>query len=165
MSATVQSDPIEAVAHLIEGVPIAVLTSCDEHGSMHSRPVATQNLLFDGELWFFNTRGSRLVANLQVHPQVNLGYAHGGRHTYVSITGRAAVIDDLQQVRMLWRLIYPTRFPHGAEDPDLALVRITITHANSWEPSGHSLIHPDGLIPEWMPVDDALGIDEDRLTI
>jgi len=156
MSAVALSDPIETVAHLIEGVPIAVLTCCDEDGTMHSRPMVTQHLLFDGGLWFFTTRGSRQVANLQNHPQVNLGYAHAGRHTYVSITGHAAVIDDPQQVRTLWRLIYPTRFPHGADDPELALVRVTMTHADSWEPSGHALIHPHGPLPSWAPEDNAM---------
>ncbi|MES2959124.1 MAG: pyridoxamine 5'-phosphate oxidase family protein [Pseudomonadota bacterium] len=130
---------LEAREHLwslIKDIRFAMFTARDMHdGHLHSRPMTTQNskLDEDSSLWFFMSRKSDPVADLQADPAVNVAYADPGADSYVSITGKAAVIDDLAMKEHLWNKLAEAWFPQGARDPDLALVRVRITHANYWD--------------------------------
>jgi general stress protein 26 len=41
------------LADKIKDVRIAMMTTAEADGTMHSRPMATQEKEFDGDLWFF----------------------------------------------------------------------------------------------------------------
>lgn len=103
-------------------------------GHMHSRPMTTQNKdLAEGKLWFFMSRKSGPVGDLEADPIVNMSYADPGSDTYVSVSGTAQVVNDLTKARELWNTAAEAWFPGGAEDPDLALVSVRIEHAHYWD--------------------------------
>ncbi len=49
-----------------------MLTTRAPDGTLVSRPMALQEVEFDGDLWFFADAGSRKVAHLAADPQVNV---------------------------------------------------------------------------------------------
>ena len=52
-----KQEKIEKVRDLIKGIKIAMLTTVNPtDGSLHSRPMATQEAEFDGDLWFFTAQ-------------------------------------------------------------------------------------------------------------
>ncbi|MDP2742050.1 MAG: pyridoxamine 5'-phosphate oxidase family protein [Hydrogenophaga sp.] len=106
-----------------------------EHaGHMHSRPMTTQNKDFDdGSLWFFMSRVSGPVEDLVADPIVNVSYAEPKDDTYVSVSGIARVVNDVDQARSLWSKGAQAWFSGGPEDPDLALVTVTVEHAHYWD--------------------------------
>ena len=53
----------EKVAELAKGIRVAMLTTIDDAGHYVSRPMAQQQVEFDGDLWFFAERHSRKVAS------------------------------------------------------------------------------------------------------
>ena len=73
------------------------------------------------------------VADLTADPGVNVAYADTGADSYVSVSGTAAVIEDMAKKKQLWSKMAEAWFPGGVDDPDLALVRVKITHANYWD--------------------------------
>ncbi len=80
------------VAELIKGERFAFLTTTAPDGTLTSRPMALQEVEFDGDLWFFAERDSRKMSHLVAHPQVNVATGSGG--SWVSLTGHARVVDD-----------------------------------------------------------------------
>ncbi len=101
---------------------------------MHSRPMTTQNKdLDDGRLWFFMSRQSGPVDDVEADPTVNVSYADPEADTYVSISGTARVVHDVARARELWNKAAEAWFPGGPEDPDLALVAVSIAHAHYWD--------------------------------
>jgi len=58
------------VAELMRDIKIAMLTTLDEQGNFVSRPMAQQEVEFDGDLWFFAERDSRMVRHLAANPHV-----------------------------------------------------------------------------------------------
>ena len=56
---------------------IGMFTTTSPDGTLTSRPMALQQVEFDGDLWFFASRSSRKVAHLTTDPQVKnlLGFA------------------------------------------------------------------------------------------
>jgi general stress protein 26 len=120
---------------LIKQMRFAMFTTRHENGHLHSRPMTTQNGKVDegDALWFFMSRSSEPVADIQASDQVNVAYADPGKDTYVSVSGTAALVDDPAQKRRLWSRINDAWFPGGPDDPDVALVQVRITHAHYWD--------------------------------
>jgi general stress protein 26 len=127
---------VTRLAELIQGVRVAMLTSIDANGGLHSRPMAAQDSLFDGELWFFTAQSTHKVEEVRARPQVNLCYVSD--HAWVSVSGIAEVLVDGVRMRELWRPAYKAWFPQGLEDADLALLRVHPTEAEYWR-SGSSV--------------------------
>ena len=120
---------------LIEDIKFAMFTTHHPNGHLHSRPMTTQNSNIDEDsnLWFFMSRKSEPVGDLDSESQVNVSYADPGKDSYVSVSGVATVVDDVQKKQQLWSKLSEAWFPGGPTDPDLALVRVKITHANYWD--------------------------------
>ncbi len=120
---------------LIKDIRFAMFTTRHGNGHLHSRPMTTQNskLEEDSSLWFFMSRSAEPVADLGTEPNVNVVYADPGDDSYVSVSGTAAVVDDLARKEQLWTKMAEAWFPGGPSDPNLALVRVDITHANYWD--------------------------------
>jgi general stress protein 26 len=120
---------------LIGDIRFAMLTTRHSNGHLHSRPVTTQNSSIDEDanLWFFMSRSGEPVADLIAEPTVNVAYADPGSDSYVSVSGTAAVVEDMAKKQQLWSKMAEAWFPKGVNDPDLALVRVQITHANYWD--------------------------------
>jgi general stress protein 26 len=120
---------------LIGEIRFAMLTTRHINGHLHSRPVTTQNseLDEDANLWFFMSRSGEPVADLLAEPTVNVAYADPGKDSYVSVSGTASVSDDIAKKQQLWSKLAEAWFPGGVNDPDLALVKVAITHANYWD--------------------------------
>jgi general stress protein 26 len=100
------------VAELVQGQRIGMLTTTDPGGTLTSRPMALQEVV-DGDLWFFAERGSRKVAHVGSHPQVNVAIGSGS--TWVSLTGRARVVDDAARKRELWNAGVAAWLPQGPD--------------------------------------------------
>ena len=131
-------DEQESRAHLwelIKDIRFAMFTTRHANGHLHARPMTTQNsrLDEDSSLWFFMARGDEPVADLQANPAVNIAYAHPGKDSYVSVSGEAFVVEDLERKRQLWTRGAEAWFPGGPEDPSLALVEVRILHATYWD--------------------------------
>lgn len=135
---TTIADPVEARSHLremIQDIRFAMFTTRHSNGHLHSRPMTTQNSKMedDSSLWFFMSRSSEPVADIAAEPLVNLVYADPDDDTYVSISGTAAVVEDMAKKEQLWTKTAQAWFPGGVTDGDLALVQVRITHANYWD--------------------------------
>ena len=120
---------------LIKDIRFAMFTTRHDNGHLHSRPMTTQNSALDEDrnLWFFMSRKGEPVADIGVDATVNVTYADPADDSYVSVSGSAAVVEDMAKKQQLWSKLAAAWFPGGAADPDLALVCVTISHANYWD--------------------------------
>jgi general stress protein 26 len=127
---------------LIKDIKFAMLTTHHSNGHLHSRPMTTQNRAIDEDdaLWFFMSRSKEPALDLQNDDQVNLAYANPDEQSYVSVSGVAQLVEDEQRKRQLWNKANEAWFPQGVEDPDLALIKVTITHADYWDAKASKLV-------------------------
>ena len=118
---------------LVKDIKFAMFTTHHSNFVLHSRPMTTQNKeMPDDKLWFFMSIKSDPVKEIAKQPEVNLAYADVDKDTFVSVSGTAQVVDDKAQLEALWNKIAEAWFPGGVNDPDLALVRVTVNHAHYW---------------------------------
>jgi len=127
---------------MVKDIKFAMLTTRHDNGHLHSRPMTTQNRSLDEDdsLWFFMARDGDPAHDLQNDSEVNVAYADPGRDTYVSVSGRAEIVDDLEKKRALWNKMNEAWFPEGPEGPNVALVRVRISHANYWDVKASKLV-------------------------
>lgn len=122
---------------LIKDIRFAMFTTTHGNGHLHSRPMTTQNKSIneDNTLWFFMSRKSEPVADLDPKDgtSVNVAYADTDKDSYVSVSGTARVVEDRARAEQLWSKMAEAWFPGGPTDPDLALVRVDIVHADYWD--------------------------------
>ena len=130
-----QTDSPEKLWDLIRHIRFAMFTTRHENGHLHSRPMTTQNGKSDegDRLWFFMSRSGDPVGDLEAEPTVNVSYADPDKDRYVSVSGTAQVVEDKAKKQALWSKMTEAWFPGGIDDPDLALVEVSITHAHYWD--------------------------------
>ena len=126
----------------IKDIKFGMFTTHHPNGHLHSRPMTTQNRAIDEDnaLWFFMSRQSETIADIERDNEVNVGYADPEKQSYVSISGHAEIVIDEARKRRLWSAMNEAWFPNGPEDPDVALVKVTITHADFWDARHNKLI-------------------------
>ena len=122
------------VAELITGNHLGMLNTTAEDGTLISRPMALQEVEFDGDLWFFPERDSRKVRQIAAHPQVNVTIS--STSTWVSLTGTARVVDDAGKKAELWNAGVEAWFPDGKDDQNVVLLKVEGESAEYWNTPG-----------------------------
>ena len=132
----------EVLWDLISETRFCMLAHRHADGSLHSHPLTTMNkeLGEDGTLYFFVSRRGEMGQRLRADGNVNLAYANVDDDTWVSVTGTARVLEDLQKKRELFNPIAKAWFPGGAEDPDMELVEVRIDEAEYWNVKENKLL-------------------------
>ena len=131
-----RDEGLRQIARLIKKAKIAMLTTTSPKGWLRSRPMGTQHESFDGNLWFFTHASEPKVQEIKRRPQVNVSFANPDDNEYVSLAGRAALVHDRAKMEALWQKPLKTWFPKGLEDPDLALLKVDVEHAEYWDQHG-----------------------------
>jgi general stress protein 26 len=127
----------DKVRDMVKDARICMLTTMTADGWHVSRPMALQEVEFDGDLWFFTYSDSDLVEQIGVHPQVNVAFSDQKQNNWISIAGEAVRTDDPAKAKDLWNPLLKAWFPDGLETPNLTLVKVTGETAEYWE-SAHS---------------------------
>lgn len=133
------SDHFEKLSEMIRDIQFAMFTTIDEEGQLRSRPMATQKMEDNGDLWFFTSLSSPKVDDVKITRQVNLVYSTG-EDRFVSVSGDAEVIKDPRKAKELWNLAAKAWFPKGVEDPDLALIRVKPMKAEYWDSTSNRFV-------------------------
>ena len=125
----------ETLWDLIKDIKFGMLTHRHSNGMMHSSPLTTQNKSLDenSTLYFFISRKSEMAGALGQDANVNVSYAHPGKDSYVSVSGKAVIAEDQAKKEELWSSFAKAWFPGGVNDPDLALLEVGIHKAEYWD--------------------------------
>ena len=130
------AEAIKKLGEMIKDIRIAMFTTTHDDGTLHSRPMATQDVEFDGDLWFLTRLDSSKVHDVKQYDHVNLSYASSNGSRYVSVIGSAKVLNDRAKIKELWSPAYKVWFPEGLEDPQLRLIKVDVAEAEYWDTPG-----------------------------
>lgn len=127
-----EHNELQRVAELVDEIKFAMMTTEEADGSLRSRPMATLQMDAGGSLWFFTALTSPKIEEAAQHRQVNLSYARPDKQDYLSVSGSAEILQDKEKMRALWTPWIKPWFPAGLDDPNLVLLKVTITEAEYW---------------------------------
>lgn len=124
-----KQEELETLRDLIKDVDTAMLTTVSDEGLV-SRPMKTQEVEFDGDLWFFTKKETDKYREILHEKDVNVAYV--GK-SYVSVRGRAEIVDDLAKKKELWSKAYEKIMQTTYDDPDVILIKVQAEAAEYWE--------------------------------
>lgn len=134
-----REEAVAKLAELIQDIRIAMLTTVGSDGRLHSRPMATQDAAFTGEVVFLTSEASGKVDDIREDQEVNLSYSDA-KHTYVTMCGQASISNDRAFIGALWSPMYKAWFPEGPADPSIRILRVRIEQAEYWSSSSNALV-------------------------
>jgi general stress protein 26 len=120
---------------LVKGIRVAMLTTFDRAGALHSRPLTVQKV-DSGVVWFLvDAHTGWLNDDLEV---VNVAFADGD--TWVSATGSAELVLDLNVMEDLGDPVSDAWF---SEEATPAALRVDVRRADYWDAPGRlvQLVH------------------------
>lgn len=129
MSAMLKQKEMEILRELIKDVDTAMLTTATAEGLV-SRPMKTQEVEFDGDLWFFTKKETNKYEEIINDQDVNVAYA--GK-SYVSVRGIAEIVEDIGKKKELWSKAYEKIMRTTYDDPDVVLIKVKAEAAEYWE--------------------------------
>jgi general stress protein 26 len=125
---------IQKLSELISGIKVAMFTTLtDDKGVLHTRPMITQSFEIDGTLWFFTRLESPKSDEVRKDNHVAISYCDPEDNRYVSVYGRAEILQDKEQAEKIWTPSLGEWFPRGLDDPELALMRVEVDRAEYWD--------------------------------
>jgi len=127
--ASPDQDALETVRDLIKGIGTAMLTTVSEEGLV-SRPMKTQDVEFDGNLWFLTKKDTGKFHELLRNRQVNVAYA--GK-SFVSIRGEAELVESPEMLKEFWNPAYEELLETTYDDPNLILIKVKAETAEYWD--------------------------------
>ena len=149
---------------LIKSTKFAMLTTEDgEH--LRSRPMAASQSSFDGTLWFFTKASSHKVDEVRADHKVGVSYADPASQNYVSMSGRATLVQDKAAIDAHWSELLTTWFPNGKDDPDVALLRIDIAQAEYWDAPNSTMVHAYGYLKAKLTGTPPAGGENEKITL
>lgn len=96
------SKKLDELYELIDGMEVAMLTTRRPDGRLVSRPMQTQDVDDEFDLWFVTTDETEKFDELQHDPHVNLAYYDKDSREWVSVSGTARLTRDRATIERLW---------------------------------------------------------------
>lgn len=124
---------IKEVAKLMRDLDFCMLTTRSSDGRLHARPMSNNGEVeFDGDVWFFSAADTRKIEEIEADSSVHLGYVDVENFRFISMTGEAEIIRDLDKKQELWIEDLERWFTEGPEDEDVVLIKVSPSVIEYW---------------------------------
>lgn len=129
---------INDVAEALRDIDFVMFNTHTEGGEIAGRPMSNnRDVDYDGDSWFFVEAESRTFADVSRDPKVALS-AQGAKGllgkppVFLSIEGRAEIIQDPAAFEAHWTKDLERWWPDGPETPGLALLKVHAERIHYW---------------------------------
>lgn len=126
---------------LAEDIRVCMFITNHNGENEHTRPMATIQVDEDGSLWFFTDIRSIKVEEVSMDKEVHLTYAHPGKESYLDVWGISSIVTDRNEIKEKWAPVVKAYFPNGADDPNLALMKVQPKQVYYWDAETGKMVH------------------------
>jgi general stress protein 26 len=134
----------------VNAVPTCLAITIDGNGDANARAINTSKLTDEWTVRFITDRRTRKVGEIARTGRMTLVYFHQAGGAYVTLVGRARIIEDVAVKQTIWQ---PGSFkwhPGGPTDPNVVLVEFMTERIETWNTPGQ--IVPDPTKGLWAAV-------------
>ncbi len=112
---------------------ICMLTTQSGSGKLSSRPMSNNgDVEFDGNSYFFTFEKSQTVKDIKENEHVSLNF-EGDNKLYISLSGKAKLIDNKEKLKEHWLDELKQWFPEGIDTAGLVMIHVKATHIKYWQ--------------------------------
>jgi general stress protein 26 len=102
--------------------------------------MSTQEVDEEGNLWFMSKKSSEKNEEIQQDDDVQLFYSNKSSSEYVSVYGKATILQDKAKAKEMWSPILKTWFTEGVDDPELTIIKVTPADAYYWDTKNNKTV-------------------------
>lgn len=127
------------ISEKMRDIDFAMLSTRTEGGAVAARPMSNNRQVeFDGDSYFFTLDSTRTIGDIRRDPNVGLTYqaksgAFGMKPFFITIEGRAELIDDKGRFEEHWTKDLDDWFKNGVDTPGLLLVKVVAQRLHYWD--------------------------------
>jgi general stress protein 26 len=126
-------DAVKQLKELIGHNGICLFTTNLTSVPLQTRPMSTQSVDNEGNLWFLSSKSSHKNFEIGDDARVQLFYASRGNSEYLSVYGRAEVLRDHDKIEEIWSPVAKAWFQQGKDDPDLSVIKVVPEDIYYWD--------------------------------
>lgn len=130
----------EKIWNLIKEIGVAMLVTHDDEIGIHARPMQLVQNDYDGKIWFYTDTSDEKAFEIAKDREVCLVFSCPENDTYVSMTGRAKLIQDQSKIDQYWGLFVDAWFPNGKDSPEVGMIEIKINKGEHWDSDNSALV-------------------------
>ncbi len=131
---------IDKFKELVDHQRICMFLTETPNWTEASGPMSTQKVCDQGNFWFLSARSSQKNKAIATDPRVRLLYANTSANEYLSVAGKAEIIDDMAKKKELWNPIAKAWFPDGVDDKELTVVKVKPDQGHYWDTKSGKLV-------------------------
>lgn len=122
-----QVDPA-GLRSLIRKSRLALVTTRDRDGNLHSRPMAPTRRLFDGEIWFATPAADPVLDHVRARAPVQVTYLDGEHNRSLVLNGVAQICQRTRNGDIL-----PSWLHRRRNTPSVTYIRVDVMSADVWQ--------------------------------
>jgi general stress protein 26 len=126
---------------IVDKVAMPLAITVGPQGEANARVVQTSKLSDDWTLRFMTDRRSRKAQEIGRTGRMTLAYQCDAENSYVTLVGRARIIDDVAVKKAIWNPASYKWHPGGPTDPNVVLIDFIADRIELWS-STHA-VTPD----------------------
>ena len=130
---------LDDISEKMRDIDFTILSTRTAEGAIAARPMSNNRQVeFDGDSFFFTLDSTRSVADIRRDPNVGLSYqgksgALGMKPFFITVEGRAELIQDKAQFANHWTKELDAWFKQGVDTPGLTLIKVNATRLHYWD--------------------------------
>lgn len=129
----------EKIKKLAEDADICLFTTDLSNLPLRTRPMSTQKVDEEGNLWFFSDKESDKNEDIAKDNRVQLFYSNKTSSEYLSLYGTASIIIDPVKAKELWTAMVRIWFK-DPEDPNLTILKVVPQDGYYWDTKDGKLV-------------------------
>lgn len=126
-------DAVKKIKDFVDDIKFCMFCTSVTDMPFRTRPMSTLEVDEEGNLWFFSAKSSDKNDEIKNDDTVQLIYSKNSDVHFLTITGKATIVQDQAKKDELWNPIVKAYFPQGKDDPNLSLVKIKPEAAHYWD--------------------------------
>ena len=131
---------VEKIREIAKDANICMFVTDLSRLPLAGRPMATQEVDEEGNIWFMSDRSSDKNKEIDNDNKVQLFYSHTSNYEYLSIFGRAEIVNDHSKIKELWTPMAKTWFKEGKDDPNISLIKVIPEDAYYWDTKNNKMV-------------------------
>jgi general stress protein 26 len=134
------TEAIEKIQDIARDADICLFATNLSQLPIAARPMSTQKVDDDGNLWFLSSKSSAHNQEIGMDSRVQLFYSHKGSSEYLSVYGEATILVDREIAKELWNPMVKAWFPEGVDDPELTIIKVVPSDAYYWDTKNNKTV-------------------------
>ena len=128
---------LKEISAAMRHIDICMMTTKTGAGDLESRPMSNNREVdYNGDSYFFAYDHSSAAKELGITPDVNLAYTHEpaiiGKSMYISVTGKARLVHDREEMKKHWVKDVENWFKDGLDTPGLVMIHVKAARLKYW---------------------------------